>query len=114
MDAMVGTGAAALMAIRVLLDHEVPEVSFFFFFLVRRDFFTNLGYKERIIFVTFLAAQIGLTVITNAFPRVKIVTSMVDPSLNKETLWIEPGIGNFGGKLFLVVHFLSSLNLILF
>lgn len=23
---MVGTGAAALMAIRVLLDHEVPEV----------------------------------------------------------------------------------------
>ncbi|KAI9478285.1 MAG: uridine kinase family-domain-containing protein [Benjaminiella poitrasii] len=27
MDAMVGTGAAALMAIRVLLDHEVPEVS---------------------------------------------------------------------------------------
>lgn len=25
---MVGTGAAALMAIRVLLDHEVPEVSF--------------------------------------------------------------------------------------
>lgn len=24
---MVGTGAAALMAIRVLLDHEVPEVS---------------------------------------------------------------------------------------
>lgn len=30
MDAMVGTGAAALMAIRVLLDHEVPEVMFFF------------------------------------------------------------------------------------
>lgn len=27
MDAMVGTGAAALMAIRVLLDHEVPEVN---------------------------------------------------------------------------------------
>jgi uridine kinase len=27
MDAMVGTGAAALMAIRVLLDHEVPEVT---------------------------------------------------------------------------------------
>ncbi|KAG1496480.1 hypothetical protein G6F53_012166 [Rhizopus delemar] len=76
MDAMVGTGAAALMAIRVLLDHEVPE--------------------DRIIFVSFLAAQIGLTVISNAFPRVKIVTSMIDPGLNKEKLWIEPGIGNFG------------------
>lgn len=23
---------------------------------------------------------------------------MVDPGLNKEKLWIEPGIGNFGGK----------------
>lgn len=40
---MVGTGAAALMAIRVLLDHEVPEVcwitffSLFFFFLVKRE-----------------------------------------------------------------------------
>ncbi|KAK4521859.1 uncharacterized protein ATC70_004397 [Mucor velutinosus] len=80
MDAMVGTGAAALMAIRVLLDHEVPE--------------------ERIIFVSFLAAQIGLTVITNAFPRVKIVTSMVDPNFNREKLWIEPGIGNFGDRYF--------------
>ncbi|KAI8374076.1 uridine kinase [Choanephora cucurbitarum] len=80
MDAMVGTGAAALMAIRVLLDHEVPE--------------------DRIIFVSFLATQIGLTVITNAFPQVKIVTSMVDPNLNKEKLWIEPGIGNFGDRYF--------------
>ncbi|PHZ07401.1 uridine-cytidine kinase 1-like 1 [Rhizopus microsporus ATCC 52813] len=80
MDAMVGTGAAALMAIRVLLDHEVPE--------------------DRIIFVSFLAAQIGLTVINNAFPRVKIVTSMVDPDLNKEKLWIVPGIGNFGDRYF--------------
>lgn len=47
--------------------------------------------------MSFLAAQIGLTVINNAFPRVKIVTSMVDPDLNKEKLWIVPGIGNFGG-----------------
>lgn len=54
--------------------------------------------KERIIFVSFLAAQIGLTVITNAFPKVKIVTSMVDPNFNRKKLWIEPGIGNFGGK----------------
>ena len=26
MDATVATGAAAMMAIRVLLDHDVPEV----------------------------------------------------------------------------------------
>lgn len=36
--------------------------------------------------------------LTKAFPRVKIVTSMIDPNLNKKKLWIEPGIGNFGGK----------------
>jgi uridine kinase len=58
--------------------------------------------QERIIFVSFLAAQIGLTVITNAFPRVKIVTSMVDPNFNRKKLWIEPGIGNFGGELLVI------------
>jgi uridine kinase len=57
-----------------------------------------LNIQERIIFVSYLAAQIGLAVITNAFPRVRIVTSMVDPNFNRKKLWIEPGIGNFGGK----------------
>ncbi|KAF7732570.1 hypothetical protein EC973_003317 [Apophysomyces ossiformis] len=80
MDATIGTGAAGLMALRVLLDHDVPP--------------------ERIIFMTFLATPIGLNVIANAFPRVKIVTSMVDPVLSKETLYIEPGIGNFGDRYF--------------
>ncbi|CAO3699960.1 unnamed protein product [Rhizopus stolonifer] len=80
MDALIGTGAAALMAIRVLLDHEVP--------------------LDQIIFLSFLSTGLGLTVITNAFPGLKIVTSMIDPSLNKQTLWIEPGIGNFGDRYF--------------
>ncbi|KAG1467252.1 hypothetical protein G6F56_004514 [Rhizopus delemar] len=48
MDALIGTGAAALMAIRVLLDHEVP--------------------LDQIIFLSFLSTDLGLTVITNAFP----------------------------------------------
>jgi uridine kinase len=65
------------MAVRVLRDHDVPE--------------------ENIIFLTFLAASAGLHVLSHAFPKMKIVTSMVDPVLNTETLWIEPGIGNFGG-----------------
>ncbi|KAG0168016.1 hypothetical protein DFQ30_005384 [Apophysomyces sp. BC1015] len=80
MDATIGTGAAALMALRVLLDHDVPP--------------------ERIIFMTFLATPVGLHAIANAFPRVKIVTSMVDPILSKDTLFIEPGIGNFGDRYF--------------
>ncbi|ORZ03416.1 uracil phosphoribosyltransferase-domain-containing protein [Syncephalastrum racemosum] len=80
MDATIGTGAAGLMALRVLLDHEVPE--------------------DRIIFMAFLAAPVGLNVIAKAFPKVKIVTSMVDPVLSRDTLWILPGIGNFGDRYF--------------
>ncbi|RUS16215.1 hypothetical protein BC937DRAFT_91491 [Endogone sp. FLAS-F59071] len=79
-DATVGTGAAGLMAIRVLLDHDVPA--------------------EHIIFLTFLAAPQGIHVIANAFPKVRIVTSMVDPALSPDTLWIEPGLGNFGDRYF--------------
>lgn len=37
--------------------------------------------------------------LTKAFPRITIVTSGVDPELNKSKLWIEPGMGNFGGKV---------------
>lgn len=34
---------------------------------------------------------------------------MVDPNLNKEKLWIEPGIGNFGGKSFFLKFFFFKL-----
>ncbi|CAO3572297.1 unnamed protein product [Mortierella alpina] len=80
MDAVVGTGAAGLMAIRVLLDHEVPE--------------------DRIIFLSFLAGPQGLHAISSAFPKVKIVTSFIDPVLNTDTLYLEPGLGNFGDRYF--------------
>ncbi|CAI2167877.1 13122_t:CDS:10 [Funneliformis geosporum] len=80
MDAQIATGAAALMAIRVLLDHNVPE--------------------DRIIFLTFLATPLGLHVISNAFPKVKVCTSMIDSKINDETLFIEPGMGNFGDRYY--------------
>jgi uracil phosphoribosyltransferase len=87
------------MAIRVLRDHDVPE--------------------ENIIFLTFLAAPAGLHVLSHAFPKIKIVTSMVDPALSPETLWIEPGIGNFGGlflfnfyPLMLHLYILTSMSLL--
>ncbi|KAG0001493.1 hypothetical protein BGZ80_007410 [Entomortierella chlamydospora] len=80
MDAVIGTGAAGLMAIRVLLDHDVPE--------------------ERIIFLSFLSAPQGLHIISNAFPKVRVVTSYVDPVLNPHTLFLEPGLGNFGDRYF--------------
>lgn len=47
---IVATGAAAIMAIRVLLDHDVPE--------------------ENILLVSLLMAEIGVHSIAYAFPKV--------------------------------------------
>ncbi|KAG7295896.1 Uridine-cytidine kinase-like 1-variant 2 [Plutella xylostella] len=79
MDATVATGAAAIMAIRVLLDHDVPE--------------------EHIGLVSLLMAEIGVHSIAYAFPKVKIVTSALDPEIN-EKFYVLPGIGNFGDRYF--------------
>jgi uridine kinase len=51
MDATVATGAAAIMAIRILLDHDVPE--------------------ENIMLVSLLMAEIGVHSIAYAFPGVR-------------------------------------------
>ena len=77
MDATVATGAAAMMAIRVLLDHDVPE--------------------ENINLVSLLMAESGVHTIAYAFPNVRIVTSAVDPEIN-DKFHVLPGIGNFGDR----------------
>lgn len=79
MDATVATGAAAMMAIRVLLDHDVPE--------------------ENIYLVSLLMAVSGVHTIAYAFPKVNIVTTAVDPKIN-EKFHVLPGIGNFGDRYF--------------
>lgn len=79
MDATVATGAAAMMAIRVLLDHDVPE--------------------ENILIVSLLMAESGVQTIAYAFPQVRIVTSAVDPEIS-EKFYVLPGIGNFGDRYF--------------
>eukprot|EP01136_Pigoraptor_vietnamica_P036722 Opistho-1_new@103689 len=79
MDATIASGAAALMAIRVLLDHEVPE--------------------ENIFFTSLLAAPQGIHTLAYAFPKVKIIVSHVDDSVN-EQYHIMPGIGNFGDRYY--------------
>lgn len=87
------------MAIRVLLDHGVPQ--------------------EHIIFVTFLVARCGgVSVIQRAFPHVKVVCGAVDDRLHEMWLegveedggqkpaegrkaWVvEPGIGHIGKSIF--------------
>ena len=79
MDATVATGAAAMMAIRVLLDHDVPE--------------------ENINLVSLLMAESGVHTIAYAFPHVNIVTTAVDPEIN-DKFHVLPGIGNFGDRYF--------------
>lgn len=79
MDATVATGAAAMMAIRILLDHDVAE--------------------DNILLVSLLMAESGVHSIAYAFPQVKIVTSAVDPEIN-ERFYVLPGIGNFGDRYF--------------
>ncbi|KAI8923590.1 uridine kinase [Entophlyctis helioformis] len=78
-DAQIATGAAAMMAIRVILDHDVPQ--------------------DHIIFLSLLSSPVGLHSISHAFPQVRIVTSAIDPEIN-DAYHIVPGFGNFGDRYF--------------
>ena len=67
------------MAIRILLDHGVPE--------------------DHIIFVTFLVSREGgIAVLKKAFPRVKIVCGAVDDGMQEGWLEGYKGEGNPEGK----------------
>ncbi|XP_067904392.1 uridine-cytidine kinase-like 1 isoform X6 [Heterodontus francisci] len=79
MDCTVSTGAAALMAIRVLLDHDVQE--------------------DKIFLISLLMAEMGVHSVAYAFPQVKIITTAVDKKVN-DLFHIIPGIGNFGDRYF--------------
>ncbi|NXA44067.1 UCKL1 protein, partial [Eudromia elegans] len=97
MDSTVSTGAAAMMAVRVLLvsasgaagrrgragthaappqDHDVQE--------------------ERIFLLSLLMAEMGVHSVAYAFPRVRIITTAVDKRVNEE-FHIIPGIGERRG-----------------
>ncbi|CED82218.1 armadillo beta-catenin plakoglobin [Phaffia rhodozyma] len=65
LDSQMGTGASALMAIRVLLDHHVPE--------------------DQILFLSFLVTPHSLKAIERAFPKVRIITSAIDYELEQIT-----------------------------
>ncbi|XP_039981191.1 uridine-cytidine kinase-like 1 [Xiphias gladius] len=79
MDSTVSTGAAALMAVRVLLDHDVAE--------------------DKIFLLSLLTAEMGVHSVAYAFPKVRIITTAVDKEVNDQ-FHIIPGIGNFGDRYF--------------
>jgi len=80
LDSAVTSGAALLMAIRILLDHEVEE--------------------ERIIVITLVVSQRGLNAVSYVYPKVRIVTSAVDEVDPDNNHFLVPGIGNFGDRFF--------------
>lgn len=67
MDPQMSSGGAALMAVRVLLDHGVKE--------------------HRIIFVTYLAGKNGLNRLMSVFPEIKVVVCRIVGDM--ETRWVE-------------------------
>ncbi|OUM61751.1 hypothetical protein PIROE2DRAFT_67518 [Piromyces sp. E2] len=58
-DAVISTGSVAIMAIKVLLDHNVKE--------------------ENITFLSLLSSPKGLYMISKTFPKIKIITLNIDP-----------------------------------
>ena len=76
---IVATGAAAMMAIRVLLDHGVQQ--------------------ENIILTSLLMAESGIHSVAYAYPKVKLVTTAVDNLLD-DNFHMVPGMGNFGDRYF--------------
>ncbi|XP_061667680.1 uridine-cytidine kinase-like 1 isoform X3 [Syngnathoides biaculeatus] len=72
MDSTVSTGAAALMAVRVLLDHDAAE--------------------EKIFLLSLLMAEMGVHSVAYAFPKVRIIATAVDKEVNGR-FHIIPGIG---------------------
>lgn len=67
LDAQMSSGGAALMAVRVLLDHGVPE--------------------EKLVFVTYFAGRMGVNRLLSVFPKVKVVVCRILKDYQER--WIE-------------------------
>lgn len=67
LDAQMSSGGAALMAVRVLLDHGVPE--------------------EKVVFVTYFAGRMGVNRLLSVFPKVKVVVCRILKDYQER--WIE-------------------------
>ncbi|KAF2265836.1 uridine-cytidine kinase-like protein-like 1 [Lojkania enalia] len=67
LDSQMSTGGAALMAVRVLVDHGVPE--------------------DRILFVTYLAGHVGVNRVLGVFPDVRVVVARLGDDM--EDRWVE-------------------------
>ena len=67
LDAQMSSGGAALMAVRILLDHGVPE--------------------GKVVFVTYFAGRMGVNRLLSVFPEVKVVVCRILKDYQER--WIE-------------------------
>lgn len=67
LDPQFSSGAAALMAVRILVDHGVAE--------------------EKIVFITYTAGRVGLNRVLSVFPDIKIVVARLGDDM--ENRWVE-------------------------
>ncbi|KAK9271762.1 hypothetical protein L1049_002125 [Liquidambar formosana] len=79
LDPVLASGNSAVKAISLLLSKGVAE--------------------SNIIFLNLIAAPEGIHAVCKKFPTLKIVTSEIDVSLNKD-LHVIPGMGEFGDRYF--------------
>ncbi|GFY87253.1 uridine kinase-like 5 [Actinidia rufa] len=79
LDPVLASGSNAIKGISLLLSKGVPE--------------------SNIIFLNLIAAPEGIHAVCKKFPKLKIVTSEIDMSLNKD-LRVIPGMGEFGDRYF--------------
>ncbi|CAM9000174.1 unnamed protein product [Rhodiola kirilowii] len=79
LDPVLASGNSAVKAISLLLSKGVPE--------------------SNIIFLNLISAPEGIHGVCKKFPRLKIVTSEIDSSLN-EKMEVIPGMGEFGDRYF--------------
>lgn len=79
LDPTIGSGNTLLMAIRLLLDHNVQQ--------------------DHIIMVTICACHVGLCMVTHYYPKIHVVCAFLDEVLDEKGRII-PGIGHFGDRYY--------------
>ena len=80
LDPMLATGGSAITSINILVEQQGVD-------------------PEKIIFVTLISAPEGILAVSEAYPKVRMVTGEVDECLNAKS-YILPGIGDFGDRYF--------------
>lgn len=79
LDPMLATGGTVCKAIEILKKNKVKE--------------------EKIIFINLISCPEGINKVTKNFPKIKIVTGVIDKKLNSK-FYIVPGLGDFGDRYF--------------